>query len=464
MSLASVVNDLETGKTTSEKLVAACLATIAAKDKELGAFLRVHADEAKEAARLSDARRAKGESLSDLDGIPVSIKDNFSLAGHITTAGSRILEDYTAPYDATVVKKLKAAGAIILGQTNMDEFAMGSSTENSAFQVTRNPHDPDRVPGGSSGGAAVSVAAGMVPLAYGSDTGGSIRQPAAFCGVVGLKPTYGAVSRYGLLAMASSLDQIGPFGQTVDDVALGYTAIQGMDPLDSTSQEPVNVPTKERYTLGVPKQFMVEGLDSQIRDALEAKLRALEAAGHTIRRDIDIPLLDQSLAIYYLTVFAEISSNLARYDGIRFGTHGRDVSASRTQGFGPEAKRRIMLGTFALSAGYAAAYYKRAQAARASLKQQLMTVFADVDVLIGPVTPELPFRIGQKTDDPLTMYLSDIYTMFVNLAGLPGLSVPVAWAQEGDKKLPIALQLVGKPWAEEQLFDLGKTIQWENSL
>ncbi len=455
----TLVADLAAGAITSEQLVTECLETIRNKNPELQAFLRVYEDESLAQARASDARRQQGALLSELDGVPVSIKDNFSFGDHVTSAGSKILEDYIAPYDATVVKKLKEAGAIVIGQTNMDEFAMGSSTENSAFQITKNPHDPARVPGGSSGGAAVSVAAGMVPVAYGSDTGGSIRQPAAFCGVVGLKPTYGAVSRYGLLAMASSLDQIGPFGQTVDDVALGYELIKGSDPLDSTSCQPEELATKEHYTIGIPKQFTAEGLDGRIREQLEQAIAQLEAAGHTVRRDIDIPLLDQSLAIYYLTVFAEVSANLARYDGIRFGLHDQDPTVARTQGFGAEVKRRIMLGTFTLSAGYADAYYKRAQAARQTLRQQLAQAFAEVDVLLGPVTPELPFQFGQKSDDPLAMYLSDIYTIFVNLAGLPGLSVPAGWIAEGDKKLPIGLQLVGKPWGEEQLFALGRQIE-----
>lgn len=456
----ALVQDLESKTVTSVQLVEECFKIIEEKNSEINAFLRTYKDDALQQAQASDTRRAEGKALSSIDGLPVALKDNISYKAHVVSAASNTLKDYVAPYDATVVAKLKGLGAIIIGQTNLDEFAMGSSTENSAFGATKNPHDTSRVAGGSSGGSAAAVAAGMVPLALGSDTGGSIRQPAAFCGVVGFKPTYGAVSRYGLLAMASSLDQIGTFAGTVEGARLGYEAIKGFDRADSTSEEkPAALPAKEKYKIGIPKQFKVDGLDQFIDDYLEETITLLEAKGHEIV-EVDIPLLDQSIAIYYLIMPAEVSANLARYDGIRFGHKtGGDVVRSRTEGFGVEVKRRIMLGTFALSAGYADAYYKRAQAARAELTNQVMEAFNEVDMLLGPTTPELAFKLGAKTNDPLTMYLSDIYTIFVNLAGLPGISVPVGQADVEGKGLPIGMQFVGKPWGEEQLFDVAKQIE-----
>jgi aspartyl-tRNA(Asn)/glutamyl-tRNA(Gln) amidotransferase subunit A len=460
MDLEKIIKDLESRTVTSLELIHNSISSIEQKDAWIHAFLTVNRAEAVEEAGKSDERRRTGKALSPLDGVPIAIKDNFSYKNHTTTAGSKILESYTAPYDATVVKKLKDAGAIIVGQTNMDEFAMGSSTENSAYGATTNPFDESRVPGGSSGGSAAAVAAGMVPLAFGSDTGGSIRQPAAFCGVVGFKPTYGAVSRYGLLAMASSLDQIGPLATTVEGARIGFEAVSGFDRFDSTSVEsPTFKTTKPTYTIGVPKQFIGSGVDSRILTALEESIKKLEDSGHTIKRDVDIPLLDQSVAIYYLIMPSEVSSNLARYDGVRFGLHGKDVVDSRTQGFGPEVKRRIMLGTYALSAGYSDKYYKRAQGAQSALTHELETVLSDVDCLIGPVTPELPFRLGEKSHDPLAMYLSDIFTIPVNLAGLPGISIPATTVLEEGKELPIAIQLIGSKWGEYQLFDLAGQIE-----
>ncbi len=461
-SLHALIQDLKDGKTTSRELVERCFQTIETKDGEIGAFLRIYKEEALAAAEASDARRAEGKTLGELDGIPVAIKDNISYQDHITSAASKMLADYTAPYDATVVTKLKDQGAILIGQCNMDEFAMGSSGENSAVKPTKNPHDVTRVPGGSSSGSVASVAAHMVPLAYGSDTGGSIRLPAAFCGVVGLKPTYGAVSRYGLMAMASSLDQIGPIGQTVDDVAIGFRTVRGVDAKDATSQTGADLAALPKYRIGIPKQFIGDGLDSQIRQALDDAIAKLEADGHTIVRDIDLPMIDKSIAIYYLIVAAEVSSNFARYDGIRFGVH-ESVINSRTKGFGPEVKRRIMLGTFALSAGYADAYYKRAQAARQELKEEFAKVFESVDVILGPTAPELAFKLGEKSDDPLKMYLSDVYTVLVNLAGVPALSVPVGWGEDDGSRLPIGLQLIGSHWSEDRLFDLGKQIEWSSN-
>lgn len=458
-SVEALIAELKHGSVTSEALVTACFDAISERDGEIQAFLRTDRDEALALARESDARRAIGQAKSDIDGLPVAIKDNFSYAGHITSASSKMLEHYEAPYDATVVTKLRAAGAIIIGQTNMDEFAMGSSGENSAYQKTKNPYDTNRVPGGSSSGAAAAVAADMVPLSFGSDTGGSIRQPAAFCGVVGLKPTYGAVSRYGLLAMASSLDQIGPLAQTVAGVRIGFEAVRGQDANDSTSKEAAYLSTKPLYRIGIPKQFMGDGLDERVRSQIEAAAVILESQGHTIVRDIDIPLMEQSVAIYYVLMPAEVSSNLARYDGIRFGVHGDSVASSRSTGFGPEVKRRIMLGTFALSAGYADKFYKRAQAARAALAQEMVTALEQVDVLLGPVTPGLPFKFGEKSSDPLAMYLSDIYTIPVNLAGVPAISIPGSMVEEGGVPLPVGIQLIGKHWGEYQLFDLAEHLE-----
>lgn len=446
---------------SSEALTRQALQAIGRRNGELNAFVRVYAEEALDAARASDEIRRAGGPRGPLDGIPIAIKDNLSWRGHITSAGSHMLENYRAPYDATVVAQLVAGGAVIVGQTNMDEFAMGSSTETSAFGPTKNPHDVRRVPGGSSGGAAAAVAAGMVPLAYGSDTGGSIRQPAALCGTVGLKPTYGAVSRYGLLAMASSLDTIGPLARTVDDVAVGFQAVNQFDTHDSTSvaaelrREPA-VP--DRFVFGLPKQFLTEGLDERIRISLLRLAERLERAGHTVR-EIDLPTLDRAVAIYYLIVPAEVSSNLARYDGVRYGLHGDGVIDTRTRGFGPEAKRRIILGTFALSAGYADAYYKKAQLARRELAIDLMAAFGDVDLLLGPVSPVLAPKLGERQDDPLSMYLLDIYTVPVNLAGVPGLTIPYGTIAEDGVNLPVAAQLIGPHWSEQALFAAGRIIE-----
>ncbi len=456
--LGLILHELQAGAVTSVALVDGCFKEIDAQDSDIHAFLRTYKEDAMAQAQASDERRKIGQPLSVIDGLPVAIKDNFSYDGRITSSASKILENYEAPYDATVVAKLKEAGAIIIGQTNMDEFAMGSSGENSAFGSTKNPLDRTRVPGGTSSGSAAAVAARMVPLAFGSDTGGSVRQPAAFCGIAGLKPTYGAVSRYGLMAHASSFDQIGPLATTVQGAKIGFDAIKGLDALDSTSQDGAYLERKKTYTIGVPHQFFGEGLDPRIADSLKKILTQLEEAGHTIK-EIDLPLLDDANAIYYIIVPSEVSSNLARYDGIRFGIHADTVPQSRSQGFGDEVKRRIMLGTYALSAGYADQYYKRAQAARASLRAQLLETFKDVDMLFGPVSPEFAFKLGEKSSDPLAMYLSDIYTVPVNLAGLPGLSVPVEWVDVDGVQLPVAAQLIGAPWSEEQLFDVGEQIE-----
>ncbi len=437
--------------------------------KYLNAFIQVYADEARERARELDERRAKGESLGALAGLVIAVKDNIVIKDHLTTCASHILDHFVAPYHATVVEKILQADGVIIGKTNLDEFAMGSSTENSYFGAVRNPVDPERVPGGSSGGSAVAVAAGMADLALGSDTGGSIRQPAAFCGVVGLKPTYGRVSRYGLVAYASSLDQIGPFGHTVEDVALLTRVIAGPDPRDSTTV-PVEVPDYLKalnqspldLTIGIPREYYQEGLDPNIREAIQSVVDRLREAGFTIR-ELHLPLTDYAIAAYYIVATAEASSNLARYDGVRYGYRAPQAEdlqemyfRTRSEGFGTEVKRRIMLGTYVLSAGYYEAYYKKAQQVRRMIKDEFDAAFREVDVLITPTTPTPAFRLGEKLDDPLQMYLSDIYTVTVNLAGICALNLPIGETPEG---LPIGMQLMGGMFRESDLFRLGHFIE-----
>ncbi len=458
--LVQSIKDLKSGTTTSQKLVEACLDEIASRNDDLNALLQVYDTEAIAAAQASDKRRHNGEAKSDFDGIPVVLKANISNQGHITSAASRMLEHYIAPYDASVVTKLKEAGAIIIASANMDEFAMGGSGENSAFGPTKNPLNQNLVPGGSSSGSAASVAAGFAPLALGSDTGGSIRLPAAFCGVVGLKPTYGAVSRYGLLAMASSLDQIGPMATTVEGVQKGYELIQGFDPLDSTSQNPPSdVNNKSSLTIGVPKQFFEQGVNPKIIETLEIAIKKLENAGHTVNRDIDLPILKQAVSIYYIICPAEVSANMARYDGIRFGLKGDSVTSARSKGLGNEVKRRIMLGTYVLSAGYADKFYKRGLAARAKMQQDLTKALEGVDMILGPVSPNQPFKLGEKNNDPLALYLEDLFAIPANLTGRPAISVPAGWTKQDDKPLPIGLQLMGNHWEENNLFTAAKVIE-----
>jgi len=443
--------------------VGAALDRIADLDGGLHAFLHVEAEQARAEAVVWDQRYARDNRSGDLPplaGIPVALKDNLCTRGVPTTCGSLILDGWRPPYDATVVTRLREAGAIILGKTNLDEFAMGSSTEYSAFGPTRNPWDTARVPGGSSGGSAAAVAAGLVPLALGSDTGGSVRLPAGFCGIVGLKPTYGRVSRYGLVAFASSLDQIGPFGRDVADCAQMLQVIAGRDPLDSTS---VDVPVPDYVAslregvrslrIGVPDDAFGPGVEPVVAQAVRDALEAFVSLGASVSR-IELPSIDAALPAYYLIAPAEASSNLARYDGVQYGLRApTDVlhemyTETRRRGFGAEVKRRIMLGTYALSAGYYDAYYLKAQRVRTLVARDFQRVFAEVDLVAMPVAPTLPFAIGEKTDDPLQMYLSDIFTIPVNLAGLPGLSVPCGFAQG----VPIGMQLVGRPFEEATLF------------
>jgi aspartyl-tRNA(Asn)/glutamyl-tRNA(Gln) amidotransferase subunit A len=437
----------------------AALDRMQAAQPRLNAFNLIDAEDALSRAGRIDRQRAAGEALGPLAGVPVALKDNLCVRGMRTTASSKILDTFVPPYDATVVRKLEAAGAVIVGKTNCDEFAFGSSNENSAYGPVHNPWDLDRTPGGSSGGSAAAVAARCVPLAIGSDTGGSIRQPASFCGVVGLKPTYGRVSRYGLLAFASSLDQIGPFTRSVADAALALSVIAGADPADSTaSAEPVADFTAALtgeltgVRIGVPRAFVTEGVDEPVRLAFDQALETLRAAGASLV-DIELPHARFAIPVYYLVCTAEASSNLARYDGVKYGYRSAAAKAeglramymkTRAEGFGAEVKRRIMLGTYVLSAGYYDAFYLKAQQVRTLLRQDYERAFERVDVVAMPVSPTPPFRLGEKIDDPLQMYLGDMFTVSGNLTGQPGISVPCGFAGQ----LPIGFQLLGRMFDE----------------
>lgn len=436
-------------------------------EPKLHSFLCVTAERAMSQARAVDAKIAAGEEIGLLAGIPIGIKDNMCTQGITTTCASRILENFVPPYESTVTQLLADSGAVMVGKTNLDEFAMGSSTENSAYQVTANPWDLSRVPGGSSGGSAAAVASGECAIAIGSDTGGSIRQPASFCGVVGLKPTYGLVSRYGLVAFASSLDQIGPFGRTVEDAAILLGAIAGHDPKDSTSlhveiadyTEALNPDLKSRGKLriGVIKETFGEGLDSVVEQAVSKAIDQLQNLGAEIQ-EISCPNFRYGLPTYYIIAPSEASANLARYDGVKYGFRTPDpenllsmYARTRATGFGAEVKRRIMLGTYTLSAGYYDAYYLKAQKVRTLIKQDFERAFEQVDVLVTPTVPTTAFKAGEKTADPLSMYLTDLMTISVNLAGLPGLSLPCGFDDLG---LPIGMQLIGKVLREDQLLQI----------
>jgi aspartyl-tRNA(Asn)/glutamyl-tRNA(Gln) amidotransferase subunit A len=453
-----------------EEVARTHLDRIAAVEPIVDAFLAVLADRALERARALDRTLASGSPAPPLAGVPIAIKDVLHIEGLPTTCGSRVLSGYEPLFTATAVARLEAAGAIVVGKTNLDEFAMGSSTERSAYKPTRNPWDRQRVPGGSSGGSAAAVAAGMVPVALGSDTGGSIRQPAAFCGVAGLKPTYGRVSRYGLVAFASSLDQVGPFARSVADLALVAQALFGHDPKDATSATatvPRFAAALERdlggLRVGVPRSFLASGVDASTMARFDEALCALAAAGAQVC-DVALPHLPHAVATYYLVATAEASSNLARYDGVRSGLRapgpGDLVSMygrTRDAGFGPEVKRRIILGTFALSAGYYDAYYVRAQKVRTLIRRDFEGAFERCDVIATPTTPTPAFRLGEKTADPLQMYLEDIFTVPANLAGIPGLSLPCGLASG----LPVGLQILGRPFDEETLLRVGAGFQRE---
>jgi len=448
---------------SSEDAVRSVLGRIEAVEDKVGSYITVTADEALKKARLADERIAAGED-APLLGVPIAVKDIFLTEGVKTTAGSKILEDFVPTYTSTAVKKLEEAGAVIMGKLNMDEFAMGSSTENSGFHITKNPWDLERIPGGSSGGSASSVAAGQCLATLGTDTGGSIRQPAACCGVVGIKPTYGRVSRYGVIAFASSLDQVGPLTKDVADAALMTKIIAGFDPLDSTSV-PMDVPDYSAslgkdlkgMKIGVPREYFVDGLDPEVESSVREAVKVLEGLGAEVD-EVSLPHAEYCVATYYIIAPSEASSNLARYDGVRYGLRAKDVEGlvntykrTRDLGFGAEVKRRILIGTYALSAGYYDAYYKKACQARTLIKEDFDRVFKEYDAVVCPTMPEPPFRIGEKSGDPLSMYLSDVLTLSCNLAGLPGMSVPCGFTEGG---LPVGMQIMAKHFNEEAIFRL----------
>ncbi|OGQ58235.1 MAG: aspartyl/glutamyl-tRNA amidotransferase subunit A [Deltaproteobacteria bacterium RIFCSPLOWO2_02_FULL_53_8] len=461
---------------SSVQVTEAYIDRINAVDGRVGAYLTVTPEKAFRAAREADERISRGVDVTPLTGVPVSIKDIFCTRGIKTTCASRILEGFVPPYDATVIRKLKHAGAVILGKVNMDEFAMGSSTENSAFQTTKNPWALDRVPGGSSGGSAASVAAGECAASVGTDTGGSIRQPASCCGVVGLKPTYGRVSRYGMIAFASSLDQAGPITKDVTDAAIMLGAIAGLDPLDSTS---ISAPVPDYAAalktgrgvkglkVGIPKEYFIDGIDSDVSAAVAAALDVLKREGAELI-PVNLPHTEYAVSVYYLVATAEASSNLARFDGVRYGLRSADAAnlidmykKSRDAGFGSEVKRRIMLGTYALSAGYYDAYYKKASQVRSLITRDFDEAFKVCDVIATPTAPTPAFKLGEKVSDPLTMYLSDIFTISCNLAGIPGISVPCGFTSTG---LPIGLQILGRQFDEQTLLQAAsayeRSTQW----
>jgi len=466
-SAAAIANDVKSGATSAEAETRISLEAIRAHNDKLNVFLFVDEVGALEAARRVDERLSAGDAVGPLAGVPVALKDNMCQRGVPTTAGSRILEGWLPPYNATVIDRVLAAGAVPMGKTNMDEFAMGSSTETSAYGPTRNPLDPSRVPGGSSGGSAAAVADDMTPISLGSDTGGSIRQPAALCGLVGVKPTYGLVSRYGLIAFASSLDQIGPFAKNVTDAALLLEVISGHDPMDSTSLPEPSPSLVDHLDDGVAGKKiglvreLYEGADDDVIASVHRAVEALRDAGATIV-ELSIPELRLGLSAYYLIAPAEASSNLARYDGVRYGlrVNADDVAAmneaTRTAGFGAEVKRRIMLGTYALSAGYYDAYYGQALKVRTQMIDAFRRAYQEADLLIGATAPSVAFKFGAKTDNPLAMYLSDVYTIPTNLAGDPAMSVPFGTGEGG---LPVGVQLLGPGRSEAQLFAASRVLE-----
>jgi aspartyl-tRNA(Asn)/glutamyl-tRNA(Gln) amidotransferase subunit A len=472
LTLRQAHEKLRNREISSTELTEHVLRRIAATDPDIHAYLSVTRDAALAHAKAADEKLKSGTEDTPLLGIPLALKDNILLRGTRTTCASKMLRDFTAPYDSTVAARLRAAGAVITGKTNLDEFAMGSSTENSAFVQTRNPWNRDRVPGGSSGGSAAAVAADLCIAALGTDTGGSIRQPAACCGTIGLKPTYGRVSRYGIVAFASSMDQVGPITKDVTDCALLLEAIAGYDPADATS---VNVPVPA-YTaalpreikgmrLGVPKEYFVAGMQPEVEQAVRSAVALLEGQGARVD-EISLPHTQYAVAVYYIIATAEASSNLARYDGMRFGhrAHANDLTElyqlTREEGFGPEVKRRILLGTYALSAGYYDAYYLKAQQVRRLIKNEFDEALSRYDAIVTPTAPTTAFQIGEKTEDPLQMYLSDIYTISVNLAGLPALSLPCGFDRQS---MPIGLQIIGRPFDEATVLRLAYTYEQSTS-
>ena len=466
MTLSTLRQQLTSGETTPAAILQHLAGEISARDGQTGAYLSYNLE-----AALAEA--ANADLSLPLGGIPIAIKDNINVLGQPCTCGSKFLENFISPYDATVIRKLRAAGAIPFGRMNQDEFAMGSSTENSALQITRNPHDPARIPGGSSGGSAAAVADLTAIASLGSDTGGSIRQPASHCGVVGLKPSYGRVSRYGLVAFASSLDQIGPLTQTVEDAARVLQAIAGGDPLDSTC---LDAPVPDYLSglndgvkglkLGIPKEYFGEGIDPGVRKNVEAAIQALAAQGAEIV-PISLPHTEHAVATYYVIAPAEASSNLSRFDGIRYGRRAENPSdildlyqKSREQGFGPEVKRRIILGTYVLSSGYYDAYYSRAQKVRTLIRRDFESAFTQVDAILSPVAPSPARKLGGSSGDPLHEYLSDIFTLAANLAGIPGISIPCGTTDfDGSKNLPVGLQILAPHLGEAQLLRIAKAAE-----
>lgn len=468
MTIAELRKKFIAGEYTPEQAIRDTLSVITEKDQEIHAFLEVFDGLEAQAEAATEQFKNDGELAPPLLGVPLAIKNNILIKGRRTTGASKILENYTATYDATIITKLREAGAIFVGGTNLDEFAMGSSTENSAFGPTKNPHDTDRVPGGSSGGSAAAVAMGAVPAAIGTDTGGSIRQPASFCGLVGFKPTYGAVSRYGLMAMGSSLDQAGPLTNSVADAELLHSVMAGQDKLDMTTIAPDTYPevtVKDTYKIGVPRDFLKEGVDDAVMNIFEDKIRELTAAGHEVV-DIELPLFAKGLAAYYISMPAEVSSNLARYDGMRYGlrVEGKDLLEeyinSRAAGFGPEVKRRILIGTYVLSSGYYDAYYGKAEALRTMMREELRSVFESVDTIMTPTTSGPAYKVG-SISDPLSVYAQDIFTVPVNLTGVPAISIPSGAVEEDGKQLPVGLQYIAPHAGDARLFDLGKKITGE---
>jgi aspartyl-tRNA(Asn)/glutamyl-tRNA(Gln) amidotransferase subunit A len=468
-SATDLVPQIRSGHRKAAEVLDVVFSAIRAREDDVHAFLQITEDEARAQAADVDRRIARGEPTGALAGIPVAIKDNMCVKGGRTTCASRILEPFVAPYDATVVAKLRAADAVFVGKTNLDEFAMGSSTENSAFGITRNPLDTSRVPGGSSGGSAAAVAAGMAVLALGSDTGGSIRQPASFCGIVGLKPTYSRISRFGLVAFASSLDQIGPMARTVHDAATLLGVLAGADPNDSTcSPEPVPDYLSgldagvKGMRLGVPREYFGDGLAPDLKTGLEQLIRLLEREGAEIV-EISLPHASYGIATYYLIATSEASANLARYDGVKYGFRAEDspdlmtmYRRTRSEGFGAEVKRRILLGTYALSSGYYDEFYLKAQKIRTLIAADFAAAYCKVDAILTPTTPGTAFKLGEKTADPLQMYLEDIYTVSANLAGIPGISVPAGVDSQG---MPYGLQVLGPQFGEPALLRVARAVE-----
>jgi len=456
LTIASARKSLDSKEYTVRELVDQYLKNIEEKNDEINAYLEIFSDideQVEVAQKLIDAGESK-----ELTGIPIGIKDNILIDGRTVSASSKIIENYKATYDATVITNLKEHSPIFMGRCNMDEFAMGGSTEHSAYGITKNPVDTDRVPGGSSGGSAAAVAANMALITLGSDTGGSVRQPASFCGVVGLKPTYGSVSRNGLIAMSSSLDVIGTLSKNVKDSESLFNIIKGQDSLDGTSNEKESVGKKDKYKIGVPRSFISEGMDEDVLNAFEKDLESMKKMGHEIV-DIDLPLLKYSLAVYYIIMPSEVSSNMSRFDGVRFGERVEgenlfeDYSKTRGEKLGMEVKRRIMLGTYALSSGYYDAYYNKAWQVREMMKKAVKKVFEDIDMIALPTSPTPAFKIGEN-EDPLKMYLSDVFTASANLLGTPAISVPTQKVEREGKKLPVGLQLIAPHFHEDWLFDI----------